>query len=109
MPVTLITDGFNISDQVTPALGGPKLTITYRPVTRLELLEHFKAMDVKKGQDIEREKIRFAFIASRLVSWDVDGGPPINADNVGRLPTGYLDPIEDLIAGYKVTDDEKKS
>lgn len=108
MPVKLIQDGQNIADFVQPQ-DGERLHFTFRPPLSFEIAEHREKYSRTVGA--ERERVRLTFLASRIVAWDVEGSPPINAETLARLPAAYLDPIEDRILGYVVkrADDEKKS
>ena len=109
MAVRLIQDGQTIEDTIQPT-GGDPLRFSFRPPLATELAEH-RGKYSQKSEAVDREKVRLAFIASRMASWDVEGNPPITAETLARLPAAYLDDIENRVFGYviKRLDDEKKS
>jgi hypothetical protein len=97
----LIEDGFVLP--FACAVGdGPELSGTFRPAVPAEV-DSYRVGLAKAKPGADRERVRAKHLASHLQTWDAEGagGPAeLTADNLLKVPAGYLDALEARVNGY---------
>src|SRR5438046_1370797 len=98
----LIHDGHTLEGKI-PARGHwPEVNFRYRPALPEDVYEYAYQSNAAPGKG--RAKAVIGLLNRQLVSWDVTDekgeSVPITAENLKRVPHGYLEKFLDYVTGY---------